>query len=201
MAIHFQISHLLGGQAFRGHLQLRVGITDRLDQKALAHAPGMIAAPLSPPSCQPPFQSQSQPAPPLILAVALVTFTHQHGPDFSKLQPRRIGAKWWLPSEKCHKTLHSKKSNPAKKCEAVLAEIRWIGNSRIALLQLSRAQVAELDRAALAVVLDTEPTFGDCSCSTSAISLPLRKVRCAVPGFHAEMVQASGLNRFLVAFL
>ena len=55
--------------------------------------------------------------------------------------------------------MFKKYGNPAKKCEAVLAEIKWIGNSRIALFQLSRAQVAELDRAAFAVVLDAEPAF------------------------------------------
>ena len=50
-------------------------------------------------------------------------------------------------------------ATPQKNARRFLAEIRWIGNSRIALFKLPRAQVAELDRAALAVVLDAEPAF------------------------------------------
>ena len=112
----FKISHLLGGQAFLGwHLQLGIGITDRLDQKALAHLPrddrrAAVATFL--PAALP---IQSQPALHLlILAVALVTFAHQHGPDFflKKLQPRRIGrpSGGCRQKNKCHKTLHAQKS-------------------------------------------------------------------------------------------
>ena len=184
----FEISHLLGGQAFLGrHLQLRVGITDRLDQKALAHLPGMIAAPLSPPSCQPPFQSsRSHPSP----SHPCCGTGNTHSPTragffLKKLQPRRIGrpSGGCRQKNKCHKTLHVQKVwQPRQKMRGGFW--RKLSGSVTAgsLYFSSRARrLRNLTVPPLPWCWMPNRPLSDCLCSTSAISLPLRKVRMRGP--------------------
>ena len=89
-------------------------------------------------------------------------------------------------------------ATPPKNARRFLAEIKWIGNSRIALFQLSRAQVAELDRAAFAVMLDAEPALERLLVLNLGNEFAVEKGADARSlGFHAEMVPGFGLEQIL----